>query len=184
MRSAASRLAICVLSGVVLSACAVNRDARAPATSQVARDAAMQPLSDVGVVRPGIDPELERILDDPYRLADAERTCDELSFRITQLNRILGPDFDVQVEEDRNTGRTNRGIAIAGRMAAGLLIPFRSIVREVSGASSAERDYRAALIAGIARRSFLKGMAVQQRCELPADPYADAMQAEAVRDED
>lgn len=184
MRSFAQRLFVMAVLGSVSSGCAVNRDARAPATSQVARDAAIQPLSDVGVVRPGVDPELERILDNPYGLDADERTCPELSFRITQLNRILGPDFDVQIDGDKNADRANRGIAIAGRMASGLLIPFRSIVREVSGASAAERDYRAALVAGIARRSFLKGMAVQQGCVLPVDPYAEALAADAVSEED
>ncbi|OWV34099.1 hypothetical protein B5C34_11935 [Pacificimonas flava] len=138
----------------------------------------MQPLSDVGAVRPNIAPELERILDDPYRLPVSERNCEDLSFHITQLNRTLGPDFDVSLEDDKNEDRARRGISIAGKMAAGLLIPFRSIVREVSGASSAEREYKAALVAGIARRSYLKGMAVEKGCVLPLDPYVQSMEAE------
>ena len=162
-----------------LSGCAVSRDARQPATRQVARDAALQPLADVGAVRPQVEQELTRILEDPYALKPGDRECGELSFQITQLNRILGPDFDVEVAEEKNENRAKRGIQIVGNMAAGMLIPFRSIVREVSGASSAEREYRAALIAGIARRSYLKGIAVAEDCTLPVDPYAEAYRTDS-----
>ena len=159
----------------MLSGCAVNRDSRSAATSEVARDAAMQPLADVNIVRPHIAPELERILDDPYRL-EAEPDCQELAFQITKLNRVLGPDYDVDIGDGDGRSRTDRGIALAGRMAAGVLIPFRSVVREVSGSASAEREYKAALIAGIARRSYLKGIARAEQCPLPRDPYAESLQ--------
>ncbi len=42
------------------------------------------------------------------------------------------------------------------------LIPFRGLVREVSGAGPAERRLNAAIDAGIARRGFLRGL---QRAE-------------------
>ncbi|MEE4350847.1 MAG: hypothetical protein V2J26_11505 [Pacificimonas sp.] len=176
--------AAALTAAALLSGCAVSRDARNPATGEVARNAAIQPLTDVGAVRPNIDPELERILENPYALPADARTCDELAFRITQLNRILGPDFDVQIDDDKNEDRAQRGIALVGRMAAGMLIPFRSVVREVSGASSREREYRAALIAGIARRSFLKGYAIAENCALPIDPYAESLATEQAMERD
>lgn len=49
-------------------------------------------------------------------------------------------------------------------------IPFRGILRELSGAAGQERDWRAAIYAGSVRRGFLKGLGQQKGCAYPARP--------------
>jgi hypothetical protein len=53
-------------------------------------------------------------------------------------------------------------------------IPFRSLVREATGASAHERRLRAAFQAGVARRSYLKGVGAQLGCAPPAAPEPNA----------
>jgi hypothetical protein len=55
-----------------------------------------------------------------------------------------------------------------GAMVVNSLIPFRGIVREVSGAAAKERRMRAAVNAGLARRGYLRGLAATKGCRLPA----------------
>ena len=44
------------------------------------------------------------------------------------------------------------------------IIPFRGLVREVSGAASSERRVQIATYAGVARRGFLHGMYRARGC--------------------
>ena len=53
-------------------------------------------------------------------------------------------------------------------------IPFRSIVREATGASAHERKLRAAFERGVARRAYLKGVGAQLGCAPPAAPEPNA----------
>ncbi|MBV7256555.1 hypothetical protein KCG44_07125 [Pacificimonas sp. WHA3] len=150
-----------------LSACAVSRTARDRSTGEIARDAAMQPLTDVGIMRPRIDAALMRILEEPYRLPETV-SCARLSSEIGQLEQVLGPDYDLVPQENSDAKkRRDAALGLAGRVGAGLLIPFRGVVREISGSAKKEREYRAAVIAGVARRSYLKGHAVHKGCTLP-----------------
>ena len=59
----------------------------------------------------------------------------------------------------------------------GSFIPFRGIIREVSGANAQERLWDRALYAGAARRAFLKGMGEQRGCAWPARSATPAVLA-------
>ena len=50
------------------------------------------------------------------------------------------------------------------------ILPFRGVVREVTGAAVNERLLRAAYTAGMARRAFLKGWGLGRGCAYPARP--------------
>jgi hypothetical protein len=50
----------------------------------------------------------------------------------------------------------------------GSLMPFRGIVREISGANDQRRKVQAAIEAGYARRAFLKGVGQERGCRYPA----------------
>ncbi|MGB7418212.1 MAG: hypothetical protein WA918_03440 [Erythrobacter sp.] len=135
--------------------------------TSTARDAATQPLRDVNIVRSKVQPQVARVLDDPYGF-DRPKTCGNLAWEILQLNKALGPDFDVDLEEPgKNKKRANTALRLAGRIGSGLLLPFRGVVREVSGSAANEREYRAATLVGVARRSYLKGIAVEKGCRVP-----------------
>ena len=54
-----------------------------------------------------------------------------------------------------------------GRALVNSVIPFRGVVREVTGAAPAERQYNAAVDAGLARRGFLRGVHQTRKCKTP-----------------
>ena len=102
---------------------------------------------------------------------------------VSALDEVLGPDLDLPEEE--------RARISAGRMAktvVGSFIPFRGLIREVSGANDHDRRIRAAIQAGLARRGFLKGAGQAKGCAYPARPaspqvIAAVMAARDVQDD-
>ena len=51
-----------------------------------------------------------------------------------------------------------------GKTVVNAIIPFRGLVRELTGAAPADRRLNAALDAGYARRGFLRGVHAKQGC--------------------
>lgn len=137
--------------------------AAAPALAQradkVAGDAAMTPVEDVNLKKREIPPVLVSASADPYS-PQGTRNCGQLNVALGELDAVLGPDFDS--EEERKTGLTTTSVA---KSVVGSFIPFRGVIREVSGAAGAERRYNAAVDAGIARRGFLRGIAKSRGCK-------------------
>ena len=131
-------------------------------------DAVSQPLSDANLQKKKVADVLKTALDDPYAKTGT-RTCNQIIAQVTELDEALGPDLD-SVEAEPDGRKRREGV---GRVATGLVtsfIPFRFLIREVTGASQAERDYRAAVLAGVVRRSYLKGIGQQRRCLPPGRP--------------
>lgn len=136
-------------------------------TAATARDAATQPLEDINLKKAEIPPLLEAVLDDPYSL-DGLRRCKQIAAAVSELDAILGPDFDILEPEDKGKKRRDTVIRLSGNFLSNLILPFRGIVREVSGSAENERRYRAAIVTGVARRSFLKGVGTARGCKTPA----------------
>lgn len=129
-------------------------------TSEAGRIAA-QPARDVGVVKTKIPPVLERAADGPYSLSGLSG-CRQLTTAIRALNGALGPDFG---EATPVSGSKAGQIAkIGGEAIVDSIIPFRGLVREVSGAAPAQRRLEAATYAGLARRGFLRGVYSARGC--------------------
>ncbi|MCJ2185326.1 hypothetical protein [Novosphingobium beihaiensis] len=133
-------------------------------------DVAKTPVDDLNVGRDGeIPPLLIAAQADPYALEGLGK-CRQLSAAITGLDAVLGPDIDLpQEERDRISG---------GRVAKWVVssfIPFRGLIREISGANSQDRKVSAAIQAGVARRSFLKGVGMTRGCKYPARPATQAV---------
>lgn len=125
-------------------------------------DAVTQPARDVNLKKDKIPQRLLDIQDAPYDLRGMDR-CPAIMAEIRSLRPLLGPD----VNEDPHLSRAEKRERGISRVAGGLiggLIPFRGVVREVTGANAAEQRYRKALSAGFARRSFLKGVAHSKGC--------------------
>lgn len=128
-------------------------------------DAVTQPAKDLNLKRDQIPARLLEIENDPYDLAGMTG-CRAITTEIVSLRPMLGPDVNEDVQLSRAEKR-ERGVSrVAGGML-GSFIPFRGILREVTGANAAELRYQQALAAGFARRSFLKGVAVSQGCMPP-----------------
>jgi hypothetical protein len=139
--------------------------------SPTAKQIAVSPLADLNLKK---DPIPQLLLDaqmDPYGNVGFKK-CTQYAAAIEDLDAVLGPDFDVATPEQRKitTGQVAQAVVSA-------LIPFRGVIREVSGASKHERQWRDAIMAGVMRRAFLKGMGLKLGCNYPARPADDATRA-------
>ncbi len=131
-------------------------------TRKKAIDIGAQPARDVGMSKREIPPILQKAYDDPYSLKGL-KTCKALSAEVTNLNGVLGPDYIVG-----NAYKENRAGKLAeagGKTIINSIIPFRGLVREVTGAAPADRQMNAAIDAGLARRGFLRGVHLKQGCK-------------------
>lgn len=137
-------------------------------TGERAAHIATQPVRDVGIAKDKIPPVLQQALEAPYAVPNGR--CRVLTSELVQLDTALGPDFDAMPAkgDDKLTQLAEAG----GEMVVNSLIPFRGIVREVSGAAAADRHKRAAVNAGLARRGFLRGLARARHCKLETSPAA------------
>ncbi len=122
---------------------------------------ASQPARDVGAVKTKIPPLLEEAGEAPYSM-NGTGSCPAIANSVRALNSVLGPDFD-----EFTPAHGTRGGAIAkagGTALVDSIIPFRGLVREVSGAAAADRRLLLAKFAGVARRGFLRGIYRTRGC--------------------
>jgi hypothetical protein len=156
-----------------LAACA----SAANRTQSGLEDAALSPLTDLNIRRDEI-PALLVSIRSPYEPVP-EVTCRALGQMIVELSSILGSDFDAEPEPEKSFGdKAGEDVAdltldsISSTMSD--LIPFRSLVRDATGASRHERRLRAAYERGAARRAYLKGIGAHLGCAPPAAPDPSA----------
>lgn len=128
-----------------------------------AGDIASQPARDVGASSKDVPPILQEAVKAPYA-APKVRLCKGLNSAIAELNDVLGPDFSVGAEANEN--KTGKIAEAVGKTIVNSIIPFRGLVREISGAAPAERRLEAAVATGIARRGYLRGLATAKGCKL------------------
>lgn len=120
-----------------------------------------QPARDVGVSRTVIPPLLVKAADDPYGLSGL-KTCRQIGTAVRELDDVLGPDFTAHKAYKEN--RAGKLAKEGGETVINSLIPFRGLVREVTGAAPAERRREAAIAVGYARRGFLRGVMQGKGC--------------------
>lgn len=139
--------------------------------------AAKQPLEDVGLTREEIPSLLLEVAQAPYR-KPSPLTCELIQQEIAALDVILGPDVctadnPIGARPSRKGEYVEEGASFARKqavdMASGYLdvLPFRGVVRRVSGADKHAKAVSRAYEIGKARRAFLKGLAAQMEpaCE-------------------
>ena len=125
---------------------------------------ASQPVKDVGVVRTNFPPVLLAAREDPYSL-NGIKTCRQISAAFAELSEALGPDFAAGPAKKEN--RAGKLAEAGGQTVVNSLIPFRGLVREITGAAPAQRRLNSAIDAGYARRGFLRGLHTARRCRTP-----------------
>ena len=138
----------------------------APATAQhstlhEAGGIAAQPARDVGLAKTKIPPVLDRAAASPYGSAGTA-SCAAIKASASDLDDALGPDYGHSTT--RKGSRTGTVARVGGQAIADSIIPFRSVVREVSGAAAAQRRLAAAVQAGYARRGYLHGLYLARKC--------------------
>ena len=129
---------------------------------QAMGDIVTQPLQDANIKQKRIPEVLELARDGPYETTGLNK-CPSLNRAIADLTAVLGADFDTPDERKVNRGQQAANV---GKGVVQSLIPFRGVIREVTGAAGAQRKYDAAVDAGIARRGFLRGMARARGCKM------------------
>lgn len=112
--------------------------------------------------------KLLAIQDDPYSLAGMGK-CAAIIGEVNELNTVLGPDVNEQVDKSLAKKREQTAGRVAGTVA-GSLIPFGGLIGEVTGANAERRRYAEAVYAGTVRRGFLKGVGRERGCKAPARP--------------
>ncbi|MCB2061435.1 MAG: hypothetical protein KDE21_13055 [Novosphingobium sp.] len=176
------RILLVSLSALAIAAApAVARDQDKPITDREpdAVDVATTPVTDLNLKKDEIPKILIDAQTKPYDLSGLS-SCGPIVREAERLDNLLGDDFDLP--------QNVRGGPSAGRVAksvVGSFIPFRGIIREVSGANEQQRKMQAAIQAGIARRGFLKGVGQARGCRYPARPASrrdvERIQAERAR---
>ncbi|OYW83305.1 MAG: hypothetical protein B7Z26_00905 [Asticcacaulis sp. 32-58-5] len=139
------------------------------------RSAAMTPVTDLNLRKLEIPEILLKASANAYDLNGLD-SCVALGTEITQLSEVLGIDFDAPaLSDDRSL--TDKAKHLAGhatvgavRDTTGSLIPFRGIVRKVSGAEKYQGEIDTAIEAGRVRRAYLKGVGITKNCAPPAAP--------------
>jgi hypothetical protein len=134
-----------------------------PTAGQVMGDIATQPLQDTNIKRKQLPEILELARGGPYSTAGL-RNCTAINREIGSLTAVLGADFDVPADRVNDGQRA----ASVGKSVVQSLIPFRGVIREVTGAAASQREWDEAIDAGIARRGFLRGTAKMRGCRLSA----------------
>ncbi len=133
-----------------------------------ASDAAVQPFRDFGMMRRKIPAALARI-GDPYAPPTGQ-TCEWIQYEIQQLDAALQGDVEAAAGHDESSMASKSGTMAregateAVRGVGSMLVPQRSLVRMLTGASKADRLYAEAEQRGMVRRGYLRGLADSKKC--------------------
>ena len=146
--------------GFLLSSPPIAAQTRRSTMSE-AKHIVERPARDVGVAKRRVPPVLQRAEAGPYSTARAG-SCAQIVLEVSSLDDALGPDFGRKTT--RRGSKLGSIAKLGGTSVIDSLIPFRGVVRQVSGAAAADRRFAAAVNAGYARRGFLHGLYAARSC--------------------
>ena len=128
------------------------------------RGVVMTPVDDLNIDGDEIPEVLREAQMDAYaseKLVD----CEAIGRELVRLDAVLGKDFDLEQDKRR---RVTAGRV--GKTVVASFIPFRGLLREVTGAAEEARELEDAIVAGGTRRGYLKGLGEARGCAYPARP--------------
>jgi hypothetical protein len=157
-----------LLSLILASAPAAAQDKPVTAEPNPVAGAVKQPFKDLGIVKDKLPDPLKNADAAPYDLT-AQNDCAAIEAEITQFDKLLGPDVDTP--EERAAGKKQKNL-LSGALGKTVGLPFRSVLRAITGAERNDQKKREAIEAGMARRSYLKGVAHGKGCGMPAPQVA------------
>ncbi len=138
-------------------------------------DAVTAPLVDLNVRRDQIPTVLLQAQANPYDRRNLGQ-CTTIGAEVARLDEALGPDRDEPAAPNSPTlnERAQDALAKAAldaiRDAVTDFIPYRSWVRQLTGAQARSKTVQDAVEAGRLRRAFLKGLGMRANCAPPASP--------------
>ena len=109
----------------------------------------------LGLTGSDIPPLLKDVEADPYRLP-AGQVCKSIPDEIAALNAVLGADVDAGLQVKTSGGDVVRG-----------LVPYGGVFRTLTGAGKKDKLLARAVLAGVARRGFLRGLQANLNCTAP-----------------
>ena len=139
-------------------------------------DAFTAPLEDLNLKRQQIPDILESAITKPYDLTGLDH-CEAIAAEVAKLDTLLGKDFDEPPPPPDQRTNTEKGKEFANESAVGAvrnaarsIIPFRGLVRQMTGADRHAKEMDTAIQAGKVRRAYLKGVGMNKNCAPPAAP--------------
>ena len=123
--------------------------------------------SGLGVTGSATPQALKLVAAAPYALPPAI-DCAALSREIASLDDLLGPDVDI-LADPKAEARLDEASRALGSALRGA-IPYRWALRWLTQAGDRDKELREAVLAGAARRGFLKGMRLTMACPIPVSP--------------
>ena len=170
------RFTFAAATGLALAAAPVLAQTAVAPENVKAADVAMSPLSDLNVRKKDVPVVLELAMAKPYDL-NGIKSCRGLTTAIMDLDVALGDDIDIATGEKTTAETVGNSAGAIAKSVIGSFVPFRGVIRELSGANAQERAWNRALYAGTARRAFLKGIGEQRGCAWPARSATPAVLA-------
>ena len=173
MRKATAVLSLCAL--MIADCAAIAAEPSATAAESPPADKAVevvkQPLNDLNILQNEIAPVLARAKAVPYARVSGNN-CQALDAEIRGLDAAFGPDIDLPGGKGASVSKklTDATFNLA-HSAVSSVVPYRGVVREVTGAEKRARSVNEALLAGTVRRAYLKGYGEMLGCQYPASPH-------------
>jgi hypothetical protein len=101
---------------------------------------------------------------------------------IADLDKVLGQDIGAINDND--------GTLVTSAVKSVVSLPFSGVIRRITGAQKRDQAYEDALVAGVARRAYLKGamtactmappLAPEESITVPLVPEAETAQVAAI----
>lgn len=164
----------------------------APAWAQNAEpdvgDALTQPLRDLSILRRETPEVLQRAAIAPYAdgptLENGVLDCPSVATEIASLDQALGDDLRGRTPEMglMAQAQSEAGNAIVDAVGDLVELPYRGVIRRITGAHRRDAELQGAVQAGLVRRAFLKGLSARECAALqevaavepaPAPPLSD-----------
>ncbi|MFW0778227.1 MAG: hypothetical protein ACN2B6_10990 [Rickettsiales bacterium] len=137
-------------------------------------DTVQTPLVDLNIKRSEIPEHLQSLSGNPYDLPSPLQ-CKVMSKELADLDVLLGPDMqkneDGEAEDKGHYGYVEDGASMLQSSAIGFvtskasIIPFRGIVRKITGAEKHSKALALAYQSGKLRRAYLKGLSSALKCD-------------------
>lgn len=148
------------------------------------------PLHDFNMVRKDIPMVLQQSLENPFKLEPPQEwTCDNSAARLDELDNVLGPDN--QAPDKGLSKEVSKFVRNQISDFATGWLPFRGMVRRVTGSAAHDEKVAASWRAGERQRAYLYGWREARECAArvvykpvapPAAPVATPSEKEVRRE--
>lgn len=159
----AGRVHVCVAMAALLAAGCASSGAKRPTSREDGPASAHVATHEdaLGVVGAETPDLLKEVRVAPYA-APKSADCASIALEIAALDIALGPDVDAQEASGKDD-------AVEGFVTGAVrgFIPYRGVMRFLSGAGRRDKALASAVLAGTARRGFLKGISQTMGCSPP-----------------